>query len=83
MYSLGQEASIEMTERRFDVVPFIRRRKAMDNGNSGFLLFVFFWQLILTVAFVIHWIKVERNTNFHNHMGTKVSENLKNKVLGH
>ena len=56
----------------------------MDNGNSGFLLFVVFvWQLVLTVAFVIHWLKVERNTNFHNHMGSKVSETVKAKVLGH
>lgn len=54
----------------------------MDDSYSGFLLFVYFWQLILTVAFVIHWIKVERNTNFHNNMGTKVSETVKNKVLG-
>ena len=55
----------------------------MDSGNGGFLLLMFIWQLILTVAFVLHWLKVERNTNFHNHMGTKVPESLKSKVLGH
>ncbi len=55
----------------------------MDGSNSAFLLFMFIWQLVLTVAFVIHWLKVERNTNFHNHMGSKVSEDLKAKVLGH
>jgi len=55
----------------------------MDSGYGGFLVVVFFWQLVLTVAFVIHWLKVERNTNFHNHMGSKVSEDLKSKVLGH
>ncbi len=54
----------------------------MDSGNGGLLLFMFVWQMILTVAFVLHWLKVERNTNFHNHMGTKVSENLKARVLG-
>lgn len=54
----------------------------MGDGNSGFLMFIFFWLIVLTVAFVIHWFKVERNTNYQNHIGTKVPENLKAKILG-
>lgn len=43
---------------------------------------VILWLLVLTVAFVIHWIKIERHLEFNRQGGSKVSEGLKAKVLG-
>lgn len=47
-----------------------------------FLAFLFFWLLVLTVAFVLHWIKIERHMDFSKQSGSKVSAALKEKVLG-
>lgn len=44
--------------------------------------FMFIWLLILTVAFILHWIKIERNITFDKHVGSKVPDSLKQKVLG-
>lgn len=54
----------------------------MESNITLAVGFMFFWLLILTVAFVIHWIKIERNLTFDKHLGSKVSDNLKEKVLG-
>ncbi len=54
----------------------------MESSGSVALGFMFFWLLILTVAFVIHWIKIERHHVFDKHWGTKVSDSLKSKVIG-
>ncbi|MEK6710486.1 MAG: hypothetical protein AABZ64_07900 [Nitrospinota bacterium] len=52
-------------------------------GNINVALgVVILWLLVLTVAFVIHWIKVERHLEFNKQGGSKVSEGLKAKVLG-
>lgn len=54
----------------------------MQANVSVFLFIVFFWLLVLTVAFVIHWIKIERHLDFGKQQGTKVSGGLKEKLLG-
>lgn len=54
----------------------------MAGNLSVFLFIVFFWLLVLTVAFVIHWIKIERHMDFSKQGGSKVSNSLKSKVLG-
>lgn len=54
----------------------------MDYSANWFLAFMFFWLLILTVAFVIHWIKIERHHEFDEHLGLKVPSILQEKILG-
>lgn len=53
----------------------------MENNNVA-LGFMFLWLLTLTVAFVLHWIKIERHHTFDKQWGTKVSDNLRSKILG-
>lgn len=52
-----------------------------ETAMTAFIV-MFFWLLILTVAFVIHWIKVERNLTITHHSGSKVSDAIRSKVLG-
>jgi|GEM_PF-3700604 hypothetical protein len=53
-------------------------------ASNGFALgFMFIWLLVLTVAFVLHWIKIERHNEFDKRWGTKVSDSFKAKVIGH
>ena len=52
------------------------------SGNDAFLFFMFFWLLILTVAFVIHWIKVESNMDFDKHSWSKASAGMQEKLIG-
>ena len=52
------------------------------SGINAFLFFMFFWLLILTVAFVIHWFKVERNLDLDKHSWSKASANMKDKLIG-
>ncbi|MEE9275804.1 MAG: hypothetical protein V3V62_10890 [bacterium] len=52
----------------------------MSGSDAWFMAFMFFWLLILTVAFVLHWIKVERHHDFDKHWGAKASEGLQNIV---
>ena len=54
----------------------------MAGNVNVFLFIVFFWLLVLTVAFVIHWIKIERHMDFSKQGGSKVSDSLKSKVIG-
>jgi hypothetical protein len=54
----------------------------MAGNLSVFLFIVFFWLLVLTVAFVIHWIKIERHMDFTKQGGSKVSDSLRAKVIG-
>lgn len=54
----------------------------MSANEVVFVGFLFFWLLILTVAFVIHWIKVERNLEFDKHSWTKASSGMRAKVIG-
>ncbi len=58
----------------------------MENAPMAIGL-LFIWLLILTVSFVLHWIKIERHMHHHHgdsehHLGARVSEGLKDKVLG-
>ncbi len=46
------------------------------------VILMFLWLLVLTVAFVMHWIKVERHMDFGKQWGTKVSDSLRGKVIG-
>ena len=46
------------------------------------MFFMFFWLLILTVAFAIHWIKVERNLDFDKHSWSKAFAGMQEKLIG-
>ncbi len=51
-------------------------------SNGVALGIMFLWLLVLTVAFVLHWIKIERHHIFDKQWGSKVSSSLKAKVIG-
>ncbi|MBT3351834.1 MAG: hypothetical protein HOC91_14945 [Nitrospinaceae bacterium] len=54
----------------------------MASTNGVALGIMFLWLLVLTVAFILHWIKIERHHVFDKHWGSKVSDNLKAKIIG-
>lgn len=61
---------------------FLKRRVTMASTNGVALGIMFLWLLVLTVAFILHWIKIERHHVFDKHWGSKVSDNLKAKIIG-
>ena len=54
----------------------------MMGGNNWALLLMFLWLSTLTVAFILHWIKIERHHVFDKQEGTKVSDSLRSKIIG-
>ncbi len=54
----------------------------MMGGNNWVLLLMFLWLATLTVAFILHWIKIERHHDFDKQEGTKVSDSLRSKIIG-
>ncbi len=54
----------------------------MVGGNNWALLLMFLWLSTLTVAFILHWIKIERHHVFDKQEGTKISDSLRSKIIG-
>jgi hypothetical protein len=74
-----ERLSLHGVETLFSAVHL--KGEAMENNNVA-LGIMFLWLLTLTVAFVLHWIKIERHHTFDQQWGTKVSANLRSKILG-
>ena len=54
----------------------------MMGGDNWALLLMFLWLATLTVAFILHWIKIERHHEFDKQEGTRVSDSLRSKLIG-